>query len=98
MKTQYEKMKESVAALSNAEKDKDSYYEIYREAFEELKQTLVCPACGKVGKVDHSCGCSYHELECSSCNFNPGRAKTLAEVAQRWEKISDALTSQEVKE
>lgn len=98
MKNQYETMKEAIAALSSAEKDKDNYYEIYRDAFEELKQSLVCPACGKVGKADHSCGSSYHELECSSCNFNPGRAKTLAEVAQRWGKISDALTSQEVKE
>lgn len=98
MKNQYEAMKEAVAALSKAEKDKDSYYEIYREAFEELKQSLVCPACGNVGKTDHTCGASYHELECSRCNFNPGRAKTLAEVAQRWDRINDALWCPEVKQ
>ncbi|MBQ6616332.1 MAG: hypothetical protein IJH67_08190 [Thermoguttaceae bacterium] len=97
MKNMYEKMKEVIQALSIAEQDKDHYYSIFKEAFDELKETLVCPVCGAVGKVDYHTGCSYHELECKHCNFNTGRGKTIAEVAKRWDRINDALWCPEVK-
>lgn len=98
MKDQFETMKDAIKSLAIAEKDKDQFYQIFKSAFDELKRTLVCPVCGSIGTVNYECGCSYHELGCKHCNFSTGHGKTLAEVAERWDRINDALLCPEVKE